>query len=66
MTLWLLGIVHVVNTERCAYLALYASLVADLVEVICGDTGLDLCSDNVEYFPGKFTDFTHRLLPLGV
>jgi hypothetical protein len=37
-------------SASAAYLPFYTSIVADLVKVICGDTRLELCSGDVQYF----------------
>ena len=36
--------------EGYTYIPLYASFVADLIKVICGNARLDLCSSDVQYF----------------
>lgn len=50
----------------CAYLALYTGLVADVVEVIRGNSGPDLRSGDVQYFSRQPANLPHSILGLGV
>lgn len=49
-----------------AYLPLYGSLVADLVEIIRGDTGPDLGGHNVQHLSTYPADLPHSLLSFGI
>lgn len=41
---------HPLEASR-AYIPFYTSIMADLVKIIGGDAGLELCRGDVQYFP---------------
>ena len=49
-----------------AYIAFNACLVAYLVQVVCGDAGLQLGSHYIQHFSSQSADLAHALLRLGI
>lgn len=51
---------------RRSYVPLYASFVADFIQVIGRDARFELCGGDVQYFSSQSADFAHCSLPLSV